>query len=329
MPTSFAPLLSQHSVFRSDDAEETRAFLQDKDFRIDFDRRGSGDMDARINGVYMPTMFLGYVQYGPTVELRAAHRDDYWIQLPTRGPIEIVSRAESIICDETHAAVASPTCEDYYRIRSPAGSAGLRVCLFRDALIGQLADWLGLPVNRALEFDSKLDLSTGHGRTLAGFIRTAIADIDSDNSMLLNPLAMSAFQQLILTGLLVSHPHSYSDALSQADRRIAPRDIRRAVDFIEAHLDSTMTVADLVDVSGVPGRTLFRHFKHFKGVSPMGYLRNARYVKVRDALLSAEFEANVTAIAMRWGFSHMGRFAKEYRDRFGETPSQTIKRRRH
>jgi transcriptional regulator GlxA family with amidase domain len=32
----------------------------------------------------------------------------------------------------------------------------------------------------------------------------------------------------------------------------------------------------------------------------------------------------VTAVAWRWGFTHMGRFAIAYRRRFGESPSATL-----
>ncbi|HJS32464.1 MAG TPA: helix-turn-helix domain-containing protein, partial [Alphaproteobacteria bacterium] len=65
------------------------------------------------------------------------------------------------------------------------------------------------------------------------------------------------------------------------------------------------------------------------GVSPMQYLRNARYAKIRGDLVRADGEAGVTEVALRWGITHMGRFSIEYRRRFGESPSQTLGRRRN
>src|SRR5205085_8814636 len=100
---------------------------------------------------------------------------------------------------------------------------------------------------------------------------------------------------------------------------------KRAVDYLEAHLESPITVADLVAASQVAGRTLFQHFHDVTGMSPMSYLRNARFAKVRDALLRAEPEESVTVIAMACGLTHMGRFALEYRHRFGERPSDTLR----
>jgi transcriptional regulator GlxA family with amidase domain len=67
------------------------------------------------------------------------------------------------------------------------------------------------------------------------------------------------------------------------------------------------------------------HFRDFKGVSPMRYLRNARLRQVRQALLRADPEANVTEIAMSAGFTHMGRFSVTYRTYFGESPSETLR----
>ena len=78
----------------------------------------------------------------------------------------------------------------------------------------------------------------------------------------------------------------------------------------------------------MPGRTLIKHFRDFKGTSPMRYLRSARYERVRAALRRAEPEESVTDVASQWGFTHLGRFSVEYRRRFGESPSETLRRRK-
>jgi AraC-like DNA-binding protein len=137
-----------------------------------------------------------------------------------------------------------------------------------------------------------------------------------------DPATANAFEQFIATALLLCHPHNYSDALRRlkADRPTR----RKARDrLIEAHLDSVITLADIVAASRVPGRTLFKHFKDHRGISPMRYLRTARLKKVREWLQRAEPEQEIADIAMRWQIEHMGRFALEYRKRFGESPSET------
>jgi AraC-like DNA-binding protein len=58
-------------------------------------------------------------------------------------------------------------------------------------------------------------------------------------------------------------------------------------------------------------------------------LRDARFEKVRQALRIAKPEEGVAQVARKWGFSHLGRFAIEYRKRFGESPSETARNRRN
>jgi AraC-like DNA-binding protein len=330
MQTGIAPLLQRHRIFHSRDTEETQAFLNGKNYRCDFRRQKTGELDTRLNGIYMPALYIGYVQYGSLpVELSPAPvRNEYWIQLPVRGQLEATIGHDSVDCNPTRAAIASPARESC-RFVSNADSARIQLALTKSALMDQLAALLGEPPDRPPDFAPALDLTSGHGRSLARYVLLAAIDLDQPDSVLLNPLTMSAFEQLIMTGLLLSHPHSYSDRLNGRVWSIAPRDVKRAIDYMESRLDTPVTLTDLVAASGVPGRTLFKHFRDSKGVSPMRYLRNARFEKVRRALARAEPGDSVTAIAMAWGFSHMGRFAVEYRARFGESPSDTLRKNRH
>lgn len=325
---SSGTLLEQHPIFRSRDAEETRAFLHGKNYLCDFQRKATGELDTRLNGIYMPGLYIGYVHYGalPVELLPPRMRNEYWIQLPLRGQLQATIGRETIDCDPRRAAIASPAQEECSFL-SAAGGARIQLALQKPQVVQQLAALLGEVPVRPLDFAPVLDLTSGHGASLARYALMAAVDLDQPDSVLRNPLATSMFEQLIMTGLLLSHPHNYSDMLRRRERSVAPRDVKRAIDYMESRLDASVTLPDLVAAAGVPGRTLFKHFRDSKGTSPMGYLRNARFEKVHAALKRAE-AGSVTAIAMAWGFGHMGRFAVEYRRRFGESPSSTLKRHR-
>lgn len=105
-----------------------------------------------------------------------------------------------------------------------------------------------------------------------------------------------------------------------------PRDVKKAVDFLRSHRRDKITVADLVCVCGVAERTLHKHFRVFLGVAPSDYLRRLRLAAVREELLSSKAGGSVTASALGHGFNHFGRFASQYRRRFGESPSSTLRR---
>lgn len=324
-----APLLERLRLFHSRDPEETRAFLNGKDYRFEIPRREAGQLDARINGVYMPGVYVGYAQYGgASVALSPGReRPDTWIQLPLRGRLEARVGRDTIDCGPDRAVIASPVRETC-RLVSEAGSTRIQLALTRSALLGQLAALLGEPPDAPLDFAPALDLTGGYGRSLARHVLMAVADLEDGGSILASPVTMSAFEQFIISALLLSHPHTYSEALRRLERPLAPRGVKRAIDYMEAHLQSPLTISEIVAAAGVAGRTLFQHFRDYRGMTPMQYLRTARFRRAREALMQADGDASVTEIALSWGFGHLGRFALEYQRRFGESPSATLKRRR-
>lgn len=319
------PLLEWHTVIDSRDAEETRAFLGNMALRLDVAARDAAQLDACVNGIYLPGIYIGRAQYGaPVAFVASTIRNDYWVHLPIRGVWEAAVGHDAFVCDACHAAVSSPTREVV--LRCNAGAARVSLSLTSDALKRQLAALLGEPPTKPLEFAPTMNLADGYGRRLAHLLTSAVIEFERAGETRWSPTTMIDFSEFVLTSLLLCHPHNYSDTLRRSARMITPRDVKRAVDYLEAHLDSPITVADLVAASQVAGRTLFQHFHDVRGMSPMRYLRNARFAKVRDALLRAEPEESVTVIAMACGFTHMGRFAVEYRRRFGERPSDTLRR---
>jgi len=114
--------------------------------------------------------------------------------------------------------------------------------------------------------------------------------------------------------------------LSQ-ENDLAP-DLQRASQYIDSHLDDALTIGEVAAAAGVAGRTLHKHFHDECGTSPMRYVRDCRFNLVREALMHAGPQDNVTTIAVQWGFCHLGRFSVEYRKRYGEMPSETLRRQR-
>jgi AraC-like DNA-binding protein/tetratricopeptide (TPR) repeat protein len=109
--------------------------------------------------------------------------------------------------------------------------------------------------------------------------------------------------------------------------RPLPRDLRKALDLLEAESGRPWNVDDLAAACGVARRTLQKHFRHFLGRTPIELLRELRLDRARQELLRAPPEATVTEVATRSGFTHLGRFATRYRERHGESPSATLGRR--
>lgn len=120
----------------------------------------------------------------------------------------------------------------------------------------------------------------------------------------------------------------HSDSYRPVTHRVVPQDMKLALDFMRLSLCRSVTMADLAQHCGVSERTLNQHFRAFLGVPPMRYMRRLRLAAARRVLLSGESDISVTGIAERYAFNHFGRFAEQYRQSFGESPSTTLRRAR-
>jgi AraC family ethanolamine operon transcriptional activator len=108
--------------------------------------------------------------------------------------------------------------------------------------------------------------------------------------------------------------------------RLAERNraARQALDYLMAHLNQPVTFAELCAAVGVSARTLQLGCQERFGMSPKALIRSLQFDAVHKRLLRAQPADTVLEIARTWGFLHAGRFAVEYRRRFGESPSQTL-----
>lgn len=337
------PLLERVPLFNSGNLEQARAFyaLKGTGFEVIRNGKDSARPHFRVNGLYLSKLWFGYVQYqGTGVALRLSPGSssfravgksgalgDYYLHVPLEGRIEAEIPGEIVDCSPARGVAISPGVDQV--VRAQPGASRLSVSIRGDVMNRQLAEMLGYAPGKPLRFDPAVRLEEKCGRSLAGMLRWTALDFDADSGILANPLIACRFEEFVINWLLLAQPSNFSEALSRRSPAIAPRDVRRATEYIHANLSQPITLGDLVSVSGVAGRTLLKHFRDVHGVSPMRYLRNLRMERVR-AELCAGSPHPVGAVALCWGFEHAGRFSVEYRGRFGESPSATLARgRRH
>ncbi|MEM1411290.1 MAG: helix-turn-helix domain-containing protein [Pseudomonadota bacterium] len=100
--------------------------------------------------------------------------------------------------------------------------------------------------------------------------------------------------------------------------------LRLAIDYVDSIEQEILSVAQLCEAVGVSVRTLNRAFNDRFAMGPKAYLARRRLSGIRRDLLKAEPDDLVSDLANQWGIWHMGQFARDYRQMFGELPSQTL-----
>lgn len=98
--------------------------------------------------------------------------------------------------------------------------------------------------------------------------------------------------------------------------------VDRACELMLSRPDEPLSMLEVCRRVGASRRKLNYCFQEALGVSPLKYLRAVRLNGVRRELRIGQ-EA-VQDVATRWGFWHLGQFSREYKQQFGELPSQTL-----
>lgn len=104
--------------------------------------------------------------------------------------------------------------------------------------------------------------------------------------------------------------------------------VDRACEYALANRDAPPSIIELCNRVGASRRKLQYCFQETLGSNPLTYLRTLRLNAVHRHLLRDGANASIQDAAAHWGFWHLSRFASDYRQLFGERPSETMRRAR-
>ncbi|MBP2327877.1 AraC-like DNA-binding protein [Kibdelosporangium banguiense] len=320
------PPLFRHEGAHTRDVDEarelvTRAFCTHQLLPLD----GHGVLDARFHSVRLGDVGLNYLDYGAEVRIAPGQLQDFFlVQMPLAGHAEIICGKDSVLSDPLMASVPAPDRD--LVMRWSANNPQLIVWIDREALERHLSKMLGRPLAQPLRFDLGMDMTQQAIRSWRNVVELMRSEIDMDGAIPTEPLAMTELQRLLFSQLLIAQPNNYSAALHRDPAPSAPKVIKQAAELIDAHAAEPLTVEDVAEAVGIGVRALQDGFRRFLDTTPMNYLREVRLRRVRAELeLADPARTNVTDVAMRWGFLHAGRFSVQYRQRFGESPSATLR----
>jgi transcriptional regulator GlxA family with amidase domain len=111
-----------------------------------------------------------------------------------------------------------------------------------------------------------------------------------------------------------------------ADKRAMQADaLDQVCDYIQANLELPITLTDLERISGLSARGLQYAFRRRFDCTPIAWISRNRLVLARALLQAPKEGTTVIRAAMQAGFRYPGTFAQDYRKRYGESPSATLK----
>jgi AraC-like DNA-binding protein len=139
------------------------------------------------------------------------------------------------------------------------------------------------------------------------------------------PIWSAEVERFAVSAMLTTHSNHVMEAVRpQANAAASQVAARQAAEYLRANCAEPIVLQGLGPKFGVSTRSIQLAFQQLYDCSPREYLREMRLQSAHLDLMS-DPDAKITDIGFRWGFSTPGRFAREYRRRFGILPSEVVR----
>lgn len=320
--------LGRFSIARTSSLDEAREAVTRVYLPHALESSQGEQLQMALNAAEAERFTVGFLVYGaPTRLTMPATEVCYHVNLTTKGRTfadrEDGSRAVTVA--QSSGLVLLP--DQLNTVRWTADAEQLILKVPRSRIESHLADLVGHSIATVIDFQFGFDLTTPRGRSLLAAVEFMARELDRPGGLAEMPLAREQLETFVLTQVLLAVPNPYLDELTRPADAAAPSRLKPVIEYMEMNADEPLTPQELARVGCMSVRTLHATFQQELGMSSMAYLRQIRLGHVRAELLHSRGPVHVTDVAMRWGFLHPSRFAQQYRTRFGELPSDTVKRR--
>ncbi|MBY5332963.1 AraC family transcriptional regulator [Rhizobium leguminosarum] len=255
---------------------------------------------------------------------REAPSDRMIVFLPVEGTASFEAMREQIYSVPARGTILEAGRAAGARLFGPRRHFGLFVDQAK--IVSHLTHMFERTISGDIDFHPHIDLTSGPGLVLQQIVSSLHRGLSGNGPLQRAPLAASLLCDAAIYLLLESCPNRYSNELALPAPGPAPRHVKWAIDFMQEHIAEPISLKDIAIAAKVSVRTLQQGFRQFRETTPMSYLQDLRMAAAHRDLLESDERQAIADVALRWGFTHRGRFAAEYRKRFGLLPSQTLKR---
>jgi len=288
-----------------------------------FQSGSAGTFRVRGNFVQLQDIALGFTSgYAPLV-VDFPEADFARLQIALTGQSSTRSAGVTTSVDPRQACITSPGRDARTEFGQTYEHLLLRVQ--SSALDRKLTALLGTKPKRAIEFEPAASNDLPQAANLRRLIAFVNSQINSSTAPL-PALVLAELQEAITLLFLTAYRHNFTRFLETESRSAAPKHVRKIEEYIEANWTKPITIETLTELTGISARGIFKAFQRSRGYSPMAFAKQIRLQHAREMLQQGRSLTTVTAAAFACGFSNLGHFAKDYREFFGERPSETLGR---
>ncbi|NKR46022.1 helix-turn-helix domain-containing protein [Rhodococcus hoagii] len=328
LPSSAPEPLHQHGRLRTDDVDLAQSVVSAVYEPHVLEPHGGGRLDARLNAVQNGSLTLGYLTYGVGAGITLPPSERWYHVNITLSGGSRVARGDSVRGETAAMAGAAMLVPHHLQtIEWDSDTAQFALRVPRVDLESHLENLTRTRISDPVDFDLVVDLNSTAGRGLLRCVEFIRSEWEDGGILTRYDNSRRHLESLTLTNLVMATGGPHRELLDRPLGQEVPDALQRAVDYVHDHARSLPTLTDLTAVSGSSARTLQNQFLRHFDRTPIQYIRDVRLRGVRDDLLHPDSpDVTVTDVAASWGFYNLGRFSSLYREVYGESPSETLRR---
>lgn len=176
------------------------------------------------------------------------------------------------------------------------------------------------------EWPRAVSLTTPPGAALRELCRWTSHELDRPGADIVTSRRAAASLERTLLMLFLNTVAHHTPVSEQRCDDVVEARVRRIEAWVDENFAEPIGIEDLAQVAGVSVRSVQTAFFRVRGYTPMQYVTKRRLQAARERLLRAGAGSKVTDVAVDCGFFNFSRFSAQYRQAFGEVPSQTLGR---
>jgi AraC-like DNA-binding protein len=234
--------------------------------------------------------------------------------------------SEELLIDNKHLCISQQGME-HIRLKHAPSYSALSIYVDEFRYFSELSKYLDKQIDHP-KLVQVFDRTSDYGRSLYQMVSVLWNLIDTNgHQVVIKNLENAIFSTLVQGPFYKASDCAIARKLDAGCiakvSEVSIARLREAADYIRANLRQNLTIGEIAAAMQCSSRSLQVAFARHYGFSPNQFLRNCRLEAAHVELL--EGNKTITSVALDYGFSNAGRFAKYFQQHFGKHPSDILR----
>ena len=259
-----------------------------------------------------------YPSSSTVCEIEVPALSDHWLNLPLGNPAQLTQKRddhfhESIV-QKGHSIFVPAGQPSYWRGEASETDETMLHIHLNPELVRQVAETSELDRIDLVNCFSKYDLR------LHQIAMMLLSELKSDGIM--GQLYVESLTQVLIIHLL-RHYSTSTQNIAPKHGGLTTSQLRQAIDYVQAHLDRDLSLAEIAAAISISPTYFSRLFKRATGSSPHQYVIQQRVERAKVLLKTTDLA--IANVALQVGFSSQSHLTQHFKRLTGVTPKQISK----